>query len=84
MWHRSESETEVAVKILKSGSTEEERVKFLQEAAIMGQFKHPNILKILGVVTLAEPVRSSFVYFPMQYHWYSYKPIFVFLFYCCS
>ena len=45
------------MKLLKSGSTEEERVKFLQEAAIMGQFMHPNILKLHGVVTLSEPVR---------------------------
>ena len=57
VWQNSEWEMEVAVKLLKSGSTEEERVKFLQEAAIMGQFMHPNILKLHGVVTLSEPVR---------------------------
>ena len=39
------------MKTLEDGTDEEERVKFLQEAAIMGQFcRHPNILKILGVV----------------------------------
>ena len=32
--------TEVAVKTLKEESGEEAKVKFLQEAAIMGQFKH--------------------------------------------
>ena len=47
---------EVAVKSLEGESTEEERVKFLQEATIMGQFKHPNIVKIVGVVTTSEPV----------------------------
>ena len=31
-------EVKVAVKTLKEGSGEEDRVKFLQEAAIMGQF----------------------------------------------
>ena len=42
---------EVAVKTMEEGASEEERVKFLQEAAIMGQFKnHPNILRILGIV----------------------------------
>ena len=42
---------EVAVKTMEEGASEEERVKFLQEAAIMGQFKnHPYILKILGIV----------------------------------
>ena len=31
-------------------------IKFLQEAAIMGQFHHPNIIKLHGVVTTGEPV----------------------------
>lgn len=46
----------VAVKTLKEGSGEEERVKFLQEAAIMGQFRHPNVVKLHGVVIEDEPV----------------------------
>ena len=46
-----EDPLEVAVKTLEDGRDEEERVKFLQEAAIMGQFvRHPNILRILGIV----------------------------------
>ena len=45
-----EGELEVAVKSLESVSCEEDTIKFLQEAAIMGQFrKHPNILSILGI-----------------------------------
>ena len=40
---------EVAVKTIEDESSEEDRVKFLQEAAIMGQFEHPNIVRILGV-----------------------------------
>ena len=48
---------EVAVKSLEGESTEEQRVKFLQEAAIMGQFKHPNIIRIAGVITTSDPVR---------------------------
>ena len=40
---------EVAVKTIENESSEEDRVKFLQEAAIMGQFEHPNIVQILGV-----------------------------------
>ena len=50
------SEVEVAVKTLKEGSDKEDRVKFLQEAAIMGQFKHPNVVTMHGVVTEGEPV----------------------------
>ena len=49
-------EVEVAVKTLKEGSEKEDRVKFLQEAAIMGQFKHPNVVTMYGVVTDGEPV----------------------------
>lgn len=48
--------TEVAVKTLNEGSKKEERVKFLQEAAIMTQFKHCNVVKICGVVKDGEPV----------------------------
>ena len=47
---------EVAMKLLKVEAMEEDRIKFLQEAAIMGQFKHPNIVAILGIITMDEPV----------------------------
>ena len=49
-------QVEVAVKTLKEGSGENDRVKFLQEAAIMGQFKHPNVVEMFGVVSEGEPV----------------------------
>ena len=39
---------DVAVKTL--GPQSESRVKLLQEAAIMGQFFHPNVIRLLGVV----------------------------------
>ena len=52
---------EVAVKTLKEGSKEEDRIKFLQEAAIMGQFMHPNVVTMYGVVTEGEPVSALFV-----------------------
>ena len=38
-----------------------DQVKFLQEAAIMGQFKHPNVIKLYGVVTVGEPVSTVYV-----------------------
>ena len=40
----------VAVKTLKGNTDEEQRVKFLQEAAIIGQFSHPNVVKLHGIV----------------------------------
>ena len=55
-WQCEQGSVEVAVKTLKAGSSEEDTVRFLQEAAIMGQFRHPNIVELLGVVTLAERV----------------------------
>ena len=48
---------EVAVKTMENGASEEDRVKFLQEAAIMGQFKNPYVIKIYGVVISSQPVK---------------------------
>ena len=56
VWMSPEGQVEVAVKQLKEGTSEADRVKFLKEAAIMGQFQHPNVIKLHGVVTMAEPV----------------------------
>ena len=42
--------------MLKEGSDQFDRVKFLQEAAIMGQFRHHNIVQLYGVITEGEPV----------------------------
>ena len=44
-------EVEVAIKILNTNSTDKDRVRFLQEAAIMCQFDHENVIKLYGVVT---------------------------------
>ena len=51
-----EEKIEVAVKTLKDGAGKEDKVKFLQEAAIMGQFSHPNVVKLYGIITEGEPV----------------------------
>ena len=58
MWQSGDREVEVAVKTLKEGSTENDKVKFLQEAAIMGQFSHPNVVKLHGVISTWETVRK--------------------------
>ena len=52
---------ELAVKTLKSGASEVDKVKFLQEAAIMGQFNHSHVIKMYGVVTLGKPVSEPFL-----------------------
>ena len=48
-------QVEVAIKTVKT-TTDLERIKLLQEAAIMGQFAHTNVVRLLGVVTVGEPV----------------------------
>ena len=59
-WEAGEGDpVEVAVKTLKESAEETDKVKFLQEAAVNGQFRHPNIVQLHGVVTVGEPVRSS-------------------------
>lgn len=58
VWQRPAGEAiDVAIKTLKEGVKEEDRVRFLQEAAISGQFQHPNVVRLQGVVTVGEPVR---------------------------
>ena len=58
VWLLPGGSKEVAVKILKEESSEEDKIKFLQEAAINGQFWHPNVVKLVGVVTIGEPVSA--------------------------
>ncbi|XP_035390708.1 ephrin type-A receptor 3 isoform X1 [Electrophorus electricus] len=52
----SKKEICVAIKTLKVGYTEKQRRDFLSEASIMGQFDHPNIIRLEGVVTRSKPV----------------------------
>jgi serine/threonine protein kinase len=62
----------VAAKTLKQGSGERETVKLLQEAAIMAQFKHPNVITLYCVVSTGGVV--SFVKLNTHYsiisQWY--------------
>ncbi|XP_036857607.1 ephrin type-A receptor 6 isoform X4 [Manis javanica] len=44
-------EIPVAIKTLKGGHMDRQRRDFLREASIMGQFDHPNIIRLEGVVT---------------------------------
>ena len=59
IWQSPMGAMDVAVKQLQPGTSEEEKVKFLQEAAINGQFRHPNVVQLMGVVTVGEPVSLS-------------------------
>ena len=59
VWQFPGGKKEVAIKLLQAGAPEDSRVKFLKEAAIMGQFSHRNVISLHGVVTLGEPVSAG-------------------------
>jgi len=54
----------VAVKTLNTKCSESDRVKFLREAAIMGQFQHNNVVQLHGVVTEEENMMIVLEYMP--------------------
>jgi len=55
MWKQAapDKEIEAAVKSLNSNANDNDKLLFLQEAAIMCQFDHENVIKLYGVVTEA-------------------------------
>ena len=63
VWQSSPSSPrlDVAIKTLNSSANEVDRVKFLQEGAIMGQFRHPNVVKLHGIVRDGQDVRSIII-----------------------
>ena len=61
VWKRHGTKpVDVALKSLNNKSSEEEKVKFLQEAAIMGQFRHPNVISLHGVMSRGKPVGFNY------------------------
>ena len=49
---------EVSVKAASMNETMSERVKLLQEAAILAQFRHPNVVRLHGITNKDNVVRS--------------------------
>ena len=66
IWETESGNVSVALKTLKEGSSKKDKVLFLQEAVIMAQFRHPNVVIMYGMVTEGEPV-SSFI--PLGANW---------------
>ena len=77
IWITKSGLVDVAVKTLKGFATEEEEIKFLQEAAINGQFHHPNVVRLFGVVTVGRPVSVILTYeiiiFSIVHHIFIYN-----------
>ncbi|KAL5013620.1 hypothetical protein ScPMuIL_007890 [Solemya velum] len=55
-------EMTVAIKTLKPGATDKNRMDFLTEASIMGQFDDPNVIFLEGVVTKGHPIMIATEY----------------------
>ena len=56
---------QVAIKMLHK---EGDKVKFLQEAAAIGQFNHPHVVRLFGVVTIGKPVSDSHTCRGLAFH----------------
>ena len=57
--HKSGEVVEVAVKsvpLLEYSNNSEDRVRLLQEAVMMGQFRHPNVVQLHGIATAGTSV----------------------------
>ena len=62
-WSTDRDTRRVAIKTLNPNLSEKDRIRFLQEAVIIGQFRHPNIVRLLGVVKDGEPVSIVTFYY---------------------
>lgn len=45
------SSLSVAIRVLKENADEKARTEFFEEAIVMGQFHHPNVVRLEGVVS---------------------------------
>jgi len=50
-WTDKGNSREVAVKSLNQESSSKDKIKFFQEAALMAQFIHDNVIRMYGMVT---------------------------------
>ncbi len=74
IWKALKAEpVDVALKSLTKAS-EEDKIKFLQEAAIMAQFRHPNVIELYGVVIRGTPVRNLFFIIILLYRFMYSSP----------
>ena len=60
-WKVGETELEVGIKMVRDPSSGD-HLSLLRQAAVMGQFSHPSIVNLYGVVSIGKPV-SVVVYY---------------------
>ena len=49
-WTEGDVTHEVAIKTLNSQASETDKIRFFQEATIMGQFLHENVIRLYGMI----------------------------------
>ncbi len=59
-WRIEDCFKDVTVKFLKKKSGQKEKIIFLQEAIILNQLKHPNVVALCGVVKDGELVSTKY------------------------
>ncbi|XP_062508945.1 insulin-like growth factor 1 receptor [Corticium candelabrum] len=55
-WQIDNNQLDVAVKTLSDMSSDEDRISFLNEASIMKNFESEHIVRLLGIVSIGDPV----------------------------
>ena len=53
----------VAIKMLKQGHTDEDRNDMTREIAVTSLFDHDNVVRMIGVVTIGEPMMLCLEYY---------------------
>ena len=60
LWKSNKKDTtlEVALKTIPKEGKADHRIKLLQEALIMEQFSHPNVVQFFGIISHGDPVSA--------------------------
>ena len=72
VWSSPAGPKNVAIKSLREESSDEDRVRLFQEAAINGQFHHPSIIILHGVVTVGKKVNKECMSVNVLIVWFTF------------
>ncbi len=65
--------TDVMVKTLKKESDSKEKIMFLQEAVILNQLEHPNVIALCGVLRDEELVSTDLLQGNFCIHFFTFR-----------